>query len=175
MNIMANEAGRTSGDFGVDILQLILRGWHTCQCCFSLWLLFGSFIGLLLLIFFWVGVSERKEKKMRGRMSPAIASGTPVTVWELLLIKQVLLFKVRVIRGCNTQLGKQTDINSADKHMLRMSERRRLNRMSYECKHAEQLRVRAHTCVSMHVHHERPATATGKGNAAKVLLRMLFD
>lgn len=108
-------------------------------------------------------------------MSPAIASGTPVTVWELLLIKQVLLFKVRVIRACNTQLGKQTDINSADKHMLRMSDRRRLNGMPYECKHAERLRVRAHTHVSMHAHHERPATATGKGRAAKALLRMLFD
>lgn len=112
---------------------------------------FVSFISLLLLIFFSVGVEcfrEERRKEMRGRMIPVIASGTPAAVWKLLLINQVLLFKVRVILACNMQLGKQTDISSADKHMLKTSERRRLNGIPHECKHTEWLGgVCACTCV----------------------------
>lgn len=88
-----------------------------------------------MLVFILVGVGcfrDKRRKEMRGRMIPVTASGTPVTVWKLLLIKQVLLFKVRVIPACNMQLGKQTDIGSADKHMLKRSERRRLNGIPHE-------------------------------------------
>lgn len=177
MNVMASEAGRISRFVfflrWVDILQLILGGWHSCQSCFSLWLIFFSFLGLLLLIFFLVGVGcfrEERRKEMRGRMIPVIASGTPVTVWKLLLIKQVLLFKVGVIWACNTHLGKQTDLSSADKHMLKTSERKRLNGIPYDCKHAEWgcecVCVCMYMCVSTHAHNERPATARARARAA---------
>lgn len=155
----------------VDILQLILWGWHTCQCCFSLWLFYFTFIGLLLLIFFLIGggcFREDRRKEMRGRMIPVIASGTPVTVWQCLLIKPVLLFKVRVTRACNMQLGKQTDISPADKHMLKRSERRRLSGIPHECKHAGWCggRVCLHMCVSTRAHNERLGTARARARAA---------
>lgn len=122
---------------------------YLSKLLFSLAYFFFSFLGLLLLIFFLVGVGcfrEERRKEMRGRMIPVIASGTPVTVWKLLLIKQVLLFKVGVIWACNTHLGKQTDLSSADKHILKTSERKRLNGIPHDCKHAEW------GCEYVHVH-----------------------
>lgn len=50
-----------------------------------------------MLILFLVAVGclrEERRKARRCRMIPVIASGTLGTVWQLLLIKQVLLFKV---------------------------------------------------------------------------------
>lgn len=83
-------------------------------------------------------------------MIPVIASGTLGTVWQLLLIKQVLLFKVWEIWAGNMQLGKQTEISSADKHMSKTGERRKWNRIPHECKHAKWLgcvRMCEHTCT----------------------------
>lgn len=136
-------------------------GLTTWQCCFSLCIFFFSFIGLPVLILFLVAVGclrEERRKARRCRMIPVIASGTLGTVWQLLLIKQVLLFKVWEIWAGNMQLGKQTEISSADKHVLKTGERRKWNRIPHECKHAEWLGC-VRMCVSTRAHSDRPARA----------------
>lgn len=62
-----------------------------------LWLFF-FFHRLNIANFFLISVGyfrEERRKEVRGRMIPVVASGTPVTVWKLLLIKPVLIFKVK--------------------------------------------------------------------------------
>lgn len=139
MNTTANESERTcvlSLLRHVDILRLILWGWLPVRAAFLHgYVVFSSFI-FYRLIFFLVAVrcfGEEIIKERRGVMIPVITSGTLETVWQLLLIKQVLLFKAGVIWGSNMQLVKHTEISSADKQTLKMGGERRLSGIPDEC------------------------------------------